>query len=83
MTVAHTYHYALKEPTKALLTYEKVIAASGYDESNSYSVAAREGIQELSGAVDTSALPIHGLVEDETGDAEASVIIAEARNAAG
>ncbi|HQQ77496.1 MAG TPA: hypothetical protein PLB01_09095 [Thermoanaerobaculia bacterium] len=65
MTVAHTYHYALKEPTKALLTYEKVIAASGYDDSNSYSVAAREGIQELSGAVDTSALPLHDLVEDE------------------
>ena len=64
MTVAHTYHYALKEPTKALLTYEKVIAASGYDESNSYSVAAREGIREL--AVDTSALPLHDLVEDET-----------------
>jgi tetratricopeptide (TPR) repeat protein len=66
MTVAHTYHYALKEPTKALLTYEKVIAASGYDDSNSYSVAAREGIQELSGAVDTSALPLHDLVEEET-----------------
>lgn len=66
MTVAHTYHYALKEPTKALLTYEKVIAASGYDDSNSYSVAAREGIQELSGAVDTTALPLHDLVEEET-----------------
>ncbi len=65
MTVAHTYHYALKEPTKALLTYEKVIAASGYDESNSYSVAAREGIRELAGALDTSALPLHDLVEDE------------------
>jgi tetratricopeptide (TPR) repeat protein len=70
MTVAHTYHYALKEPTKALLTYEKVIAASGYDDSNSYSVAAREGIQELSGAVDTSALPLHDLVEEETEEAE-------------
>jgi tetratricopeptide (TPR) repeat protein len=79
MTVAHTYHYALKEPTKALLTYEKVIAASGYDESNSYSVAAREGIQELSGALDTTALPIHGLVEDETDDAADTA----ARNAAG
>ena len=72
MTVAHTYHYALKEPTKALLTYEKVIAASGYDDSNSYSVAAREGIQELSGAVDTSALPLHDLVEEETEEAENS-----------
>jgi len=73
MTVAHTYHYALKEPTKALLTYEKVIAASGYDDSNSYSVAAREGIQELSGAVDTSPLPLHGLVEEETEEAENTV----------
>jgi tetratricopeptide (TPR) repeat protein len=80
MTVAHTYHYALKEPTKALLTYEKVIAASGYDDSNSYSVAAREGIQELSGAVDTSALPLHDLVEDESEEAENTV---GRRNAAG
>jgi tetratricopeptide (TPR) repeat protein len=80
MTVAHTYHYALKEPTKALLTYEKVIAASGYDDSNSYSVAAREGIQELSGAVDTSALPLHDLVEEETEEGENT---AGQRNAAG
>ena len=65
MTVAHTYHYALMEPTKALLTYEKVVAASGYDESNSYSVAAREGIRELEGALETSALPLHGLVDEE------------------
>lgn len=83
MTVAHTYHYALKEPTKALLTYEKVIAASGYDESNSYSVAAREGIQELSGAVDTSALPLHGLVGDETEEAENTDTPGRVRNAAG
>jgi tetratricopeptide (TPR) repeat protein len=82
MTVAHTYHYALKEPTKALLTYEKVIAASGYDESNSYSVAAREGIQELSGAVDTAALPLHDLVGDEAEDAE-NTDTAGRRNAAG
>ena len=80
MTVAHTYHYALKEPTKALLTYEKVIAASGYDDSNSYSVAAREGIQELSGAVDTSALPLHDLVEEESEEGENT---AGQRNAAG
>ena len=80
MTVAHTYHYALKEPTKALLTYEKVIAASGYDDSNSYSVAAREGIQELSGAVDTSALPLHDLVEEEAEEGENT---AGQRNAAG
>jgi tetratricopeptide (TPR) repeat protein len=66
MTVAHTYHYALNEPTKALLTYEKVVAASGYDESNSYSVAAREGIRELEGSLDTAAaLPLHELVDDD------------------
>jgi hypothetical protein len=65
MTVAHTYHYALNEPTKALLTYEKVVAASGYDESNSYSVAAREGIRELEGTLDTTALPFHELVDDD------------------
>jgi tetratricopeptide (TPR) repeat protein len=80
MTVAHTYHYALKEPTKALLTYEKVVAASGYDESNSYSVAAREGIRELAGAVDTSALPLHDLVEDETENTDNG---GRARNVAG
>jgi len=65
MTVAHTYHYALKEPTKALLTYEKVVAASGYDESNSYSVAAREGIRELEGALEATALPLHDLMEED------------------
>jgi tetratricopeptide (TPR) repeat protein len=80
MTVAHTYHYALKEPTKALLTYEKVIAASGYDESNSYSVAAREGIRELAGALDASAQPLPDLVEDETESTENS---GRARNVAG
>lgn len=65
MTVAHTYHYALHEPTKALLTYEKVVAASGYDESNSYSVAAREGIRELEGALESIALPLHDLVDED------------------
>jgi tetratricopeptide (TPR) repeat protein len=65
MTVAHTYHYALHEPTKALLTYEKVVAASGYDESNSYAVAAREGIRELEGALETNALPLHDLADEE------------------
>jgi tetratricopeptide (TPR) repeat protein len=65
MTVAHTYHYALNEPTKALLTYEKVVAASGYDESNSYSVAAREGIRELEGSLDAGALPLHELADDD------------------
>ena len=72
MTVAHTYHYALKEPTKALLTYEKVVAASGYDETNSYCVAAREGIRELEGTVETSDLPLqdHG---DENESSEETV----------
>ena len=65
MTVAHTYHFALVEPTKALLTYEKVVAASGYDESNSYCVAAREGIRELEGALETTALSLPGLVDED------------------
>ena len=66
MTVAHTYHYALNEPTKALLTYEKVVAASGYDESNSYSVAAREGIRELTPILEIPILPLNDLMDDET-----------------
>ena len=66
MTVAQTYHYQLKEPTKALLTYEKVIAASGYDESNSYSVAAREGIRELTPILEIPTLPLNDLMDDET-----------------
>ena len=48
MAVAETYHRGLDEPTKAILTYEKVIAAAGYDESNPYCASAREGIRELS-----------------------------------
>ena len=70
MTVAHTYHYALKEPTKALLTYEKVVAASGYDETNSYCVAAREGIRELEGTLETSALPLQDLGDENESSEE-------------
>ncbi len=66
MTVARTYHYHLNEPTKALLTYEKVVAASGYDESNTYSVAAREGIRELTPLLEIDAEPLTSLIEEET-----------------
>ncbi len=66
MAVALTYHHKLNEPTKALLTYEKVIAAAGYDESNSYSAAAREGIRELALSAETPALPLGGLEDEES-----------------
>ena len=80
MTVAHTYHYALKEPTKALLTYEKVVAASGYDETNSYCVAAREGIRELEGTLETSALPLQDLGDENESSEE---IVGRANKVAG
>jgi tetratricopeptide (TPR) repeat protein len=80
MTVAHTYHYALKEPTKALLTYEKVVAASGYDETNSYCVAAREGIRALEGTLETSALPLHDLADESESSEE---IVGRANKVAG
>lgn len=64
MLVAETYHHALHEPTKALLTYEKVIAAGGYDDSNSFCVRARDGIREIT-AGESGALPLHGLLADE------------------
>lgn len=64
MLVAETYHHALNEPTKALLTYEKVFAAGGYDESNSYCVRARDGIREIT-ASESAALPLHDLLADE------------------
>lgn len=66
MAVAWTYHYKLGEATKALLTYEKVIAAAGYDESNSYSAAAREGIRELAFSAEVPSLPMEGLVDEES-----------------
>lgn len=47
MLVAETYHRHLHEPAKALLTYEKVVASAGYDESNSWCARAREAIREL------------------------------------
>ena len=66
MAVALTYHHKLNEPTKALLTYEKVIAAAGYDESNSYSAAAREGMRELALSADAPVLPLDGLLDEES-----------------
>jgi len=66
MVVAETYHVALGEPTKALLTYEKVIAAAGYDESNPYCVRARDAIRELTTVFETPKLPLNDLFEEET-----------------
>ncbi len=80
MAVAWTYHYKLGEATKALLTYEKVIAAAGYDESNSYSAAAREGIRELAFSAEVPSLPMDGLLDEESeagpsGDAPRSAAV--------
>ena len=47
MHVAETYHRHLDEPAKALLTYAKVIATAGYDESNPWCARAHEAIREL------------------------------------
>jgi len=66
MTVAKIYHCHLNEPAKALLTYEKVVAATGYDESNAYSVAAREGIRELTPLLEIDMVPLTSLIEEET-----------------
>jgi tetratricopeptide (TPR) repeat protein len=63
MTVAETYHRRLAEPVKAILTYEKVIASAGYDDSNPYCAAAREGIRELSAV--PSPIPVLSLGDDE------------------
>jgi tetratricopeptide (TPR) repeat protein len=65
LAVAETYHHALQEPTKALLTYEKVIAAANYDESNSCCVKARQGIRELTTVFETPISPLQNLVDDE------------------
>jgi len=65
LAVAETYHHALREPTKALLTYEKVIAAANYDESNSCCVKARQGIRELTTALETSTAPLQVLEDGE------------------
>lgn len=74
MAVAETYHRHLHEPTKAVLTYEKVIATSGYDESNPFCAAAHEAIREL--AQTTSPIPFLALGDDE--EAVAQVTTTEA-----
>ena len=65
MAVATTYHRGLEEPTKALLTYEKVIAAAGYDDSNPYCASAREGIRELSTSLSEPPFTLDDLVTGE------------------
>ena len=65
MAVAQTYHRGLEEPTKAILTYEKVIAAAGYDESSPYCASAREGIRELSTALEEPPFQVHELLTEE------------------
>src|SRR5438477_10689369 len=65
LAVAETYHRALNEPTKALLTYEKVIAAANYDESNTCCVKARQGIRELTTVFETATRPLHPPVDDD------------------
>ena len=71
MAVAKTYHLGLEEPTKAILTYEKVIAAAGYDESSPYCASAREGIRELSASMDEAPFQLNDLVTEDA-DHEAS-----------
>lgn len=63
MAVAETYHRHLSEPVKAILTYEKVIASAGYDDSNPFCWAAHEGIRELSSI--PSPVPVLALGDDE------------------
>ncbi len=65
MSVATTYHLGLEEPTKAILTYEKVIAAAGYDDSNPYCASAREGIRELSASMEEPPFLVNDLVTEE------------------
>ena len=65
MAVAQTFHRGLEEPTKAILTYEKVIAAAGYDESNPYCASAREGIRELSTSIEEPPFQLNELVTEE------------------
>ncbi len=60
LTVAETYHRHLHDRTKALVTYDKVIAAAGYDAANPFCAAAHEGIREL-----TSIISVPGTVEPE------------------
>lgn len=70
MAVAETYHRHLGEPTKALMTYEKIVAATGYDESNAYCAQARSGIRELTIVFETPALPLQDLIDDENGESQ-------------
>jgi tetratricopeptide (TPR) repeat protein len=65
LSVAETYHRHLGEATKALLTYEKVIAAANYDDSNPCCMRARQGIRELTSVFESAALPLHDLLEEE------------------
>ena len=65
MAVAQTYHRGLEEPTKAILTYEKVIAAAGYDESSPYCASAREGIRELSASMEEPPFQLNELLTRE------------------
>jgi hypothetical protein len=77
LAVAETYHRALNEPTKALLTYEKVVAAANYDESNPCCMKARQGIRELTAVFETATVPLNTLDEeipqDDTGAVPKSV----------
>lgn len=77
MLVAETYHHALGEATKALLTYEKVVAAAGYDESNPYCARAREGIRLLTTVFETPALELPELAEEGAEAEETSRAMAE------
>ena len=65
LAVAETYHRSLVEPTKALLTYEKVIAAANYDESNPCCMKARQGIRELTAVFEAATVPLQTLIDDE------------------
>lgn len=65
MAVAEAYHRHLGEPTKALLTYEKVVAAAGYDDSNPLCVAARDAIRELTTVFEAPAIPAAELLDGE------------------
>ena len=47
LLVAEIYHHGLGERTKALVTYEKVIAAAHHDETHPCAVRARQGIALL------------------------------------
>jgi tetratricopeptide (TPR) repeat protein len=57
MQVAEIYHHALGDRERALMSYEKIVATTGYDESNPYCVRAKDGIRELA-APETEPDPI-------------------------